>query len=189
MKTLRYILITLLCLLAPTAWAADASPAGGYVAFIKALQSANSLSDIDRYFPKRAVETRNKIVDALPEENDRGQVYNRLLEEMKSTVGDVKVTSANEDTSRPRGKSPAGNITAVVAVKGVRIKTGKPIDRWPIMELENGVWKFSGSVQALVPPPTSAVHAATVTTTTDKASGSVVVEPLPPERITPQDTR
>ncbi len=182
MKNMKHILIALFCLLTPTTWAANSTPADSYQAFIKTLRSANSLSDLDKYFPKRAVETRNKIIDALPNEGDRAQVYQRILDELKLSMGKTKVNSAKEDTSRTRGKSPAGNETAIVALDGIDVKTGKPIERWPIMELEDGVWKFSGSVSAPNLPPAAAEKASKLATMPAKSSGSVVVEPLPSER-------
>lgn len=188
MKRMKHVLIVLFCLLAPTTWAANLSPADSYLAFTRALQNANNLSEIDRYFLKRAVETRNKIIESLPDDGGRTLISQRILGQLKSSFGEARIKAAREDTSRARGKSSVGNETAVVMLDGVDAKTGAPIDRWPIMEMEQGVWKFTGSVSVPNPSGVSVGKDGKLAAMPARTSGNVVVEPLPPERGN-RDTR
>lgn len=170
MKTSKFVVLALLALSAPISWSASTSPADGYLTFIKVLKNANRMEDIDPYFPERGVSIRNKIVESLQTQPERDQVNQRILEELKSNIADVTVSSAKESSLHTRGTSSEGNPTAVVAVEGVHTSTGKAIDRWPVMELEKGVWKFSGSS---TPPNARSTSSSAVTP---------VVEALPPAK-------
>lgn len=168
MKTSKLVVFAILALTATISWATTTSPADGYLAFLKMLKNANRLEEIDPYFTERGVRARNKIVDALSVQSDRDLVNQRILEELKSSLVDITVSSAKESSLQPRGKSAEGNPTAVVAVEGFHASTGKAIDRWPVMELEKGVWKFSGSS---MPPNSRSTSLSPVTP---------IVEALPP---------
>ncbi len=169
MKTSKLVVFAILALTATISWATSTSPADGYLAFIKTLKNASRLEEIDQYFTERGVRARNKIVDALSAQSDRDLVNQRILEELKSSLVDITVSSAKESSLQPRGKSAEGNPTAVVDVEGVQASTGKAINRWPVMELEKGVWKFSGTS---MPPNT---HPSSL------PPDAPTVEALPPE--------
>ncbi len=145
MSVFNSFLFMLLCAFWVLAWADDASPVAGYMAYHQTLIKASRLSDIDAYLTKRMVASRGKVREsiALKGENPEA-VEQKMFKLTQKYARQFDIKSVTESTRWPRGKSSVGNVIAIIVVDGSNLETRQPMHQELAMELEDGAWKYAG---------------------------------------------
>jgi hypothetical protein len=128
--------------------AAEVTPTGTFKAYHDAILHAHRLSDLDPYLPKRYIENRSQIINAIAKNGvERGEIERAMLSTMQSQIGKIDIIVVNESPSS-RGTSAEGKTQAYVKMEGVNRETHAPAYLTAVMELEDGRWKYAGNVDS-----------------------------------------
>lgn len=145
MKTMKLFTLILLTCIGSALFAAGQTPEDGYRTYLKALEKAEHLTDLDPYIPAHLVNEREDLLKKISFKNvSKDSVMQRFLLVMKSAKKSLDIRSIKEVGGKARTKSSVGNPMTKLTVETYN-KSSKEITTFTaLMEFDKNVWKFAG---------------------------------------------
>lgn len=126
------------------------SPIEAFRAYNEAILRARQLSDLDPYVVSRGIAQRANLIKALSGQSRHPrEIEDTLLGIIQKETRSLELTSVREDPSLVRTPLPNGGQRAYLIADGVQLDTGAATRIEPVMEWEEGTWKYAGRRGAL----------------------------------------
>lgn len=142
------------------------TPVDTYRAYIEAIATAKTLSELDVYMPERHAKARREAMAKIAAQQQKGRTVSveemekNSLSYMRSSLSSRRIVSIKE-AEPPRGRSREGREMSFLVVELEGAKPEEKVTLRPVLELENGKWKVVGNMGEKKPGPPAAKAAPT----------------------------
>lgn len=126
------------------------SPAEAFRAYNEAILRARQLSDLDLHVVRRGITQRAMLIKALSGQSRHPrEIEDMLLGIIQKETRSLELKLVREDQAQLRSQLQHDGQRAYLLVDAVDLNTGAATRIEPVMEWEEGAWKYAGRRGAL----------------------------------------